>query len=167
VRVLIQYQKRTLRLAMNQSTNLAEIEQSFARLKKELQDYRREISDGSSKIFEAFGRVKTEPAAFSIFPSDIQSERQITIERERVPYELGRNSRCVNDPPSKTGKRQRNRRGNECLSCGRNGPEKHANGLCFAIWTSRSARPAQSTGPGAIHAPTIKNHTDFSQHKLH
>ena len=88
-----QNRKLTVQSTMNQSTNLAEIEQSVASLKTDLRQYRNELSDNPEKLSEAFGAPRPSPYQQQ-FLAMIQTDamvRRIRIPEANVPpqYWLG------------------------------------------------------------------------------
>lgn len=81
--------KLSVQLFMNQSTNLAEIEQSVNELKADLRRYQAEISDDPAKSAEAYSRAQPPPnqRPFLALLQDGLQPRRIRIPQEKVPAE--------------------------------------------------------------------------------
>lgn len=81
--------KLSAQLFMNQSTNLAEIEQSVNELNANLRRYQAEISDDPAKSAEAYGPAPLPPnqTPFLVLLQDSLQPPRIRIAQERVPRE--------------------------------------------------------------------------------
>jgi hypothetical protein len=77
---------------MNQSTNIAEIERTFAEFKAELARYRAEISDDPARVRAAFSppQPSAEQQRFLAMLTDFGQSEAILLPRERVPADYWR-----------------------------------------------------------------------------
>ncbi len=79
----------SVQLFMNESTNLAEIEKSIAKLREDLREYRNQISDDPAKVAASFGppQPPANQQKFLALLQDIPFGRRIRIPQEKVPPE--------------------------------------------------------------------------------